>query len=158
MTKIASVIHGLALALLAGGIAGIVLAIDIVFDRAPSREIAGQIGNVIFGRLAPAVLGLSLLALGARIVMQGADSPSWGRTVALVAAILTVLIAAVIAFWLTPSMNLIWKEGLHAADGSGLAGDDRTRFLTMHIWSAVLYLGILSLAALQITLTAIRSR
>ena len=56
-------VHDLVLALLTGGLAGAGLAVNLLFARAPSREIAGAIGNAIFTRLGPISLGLAAVLL-----------------------------------------------------------------------------------------------
>ncbi len=156
MLKAAAAIHDLALAIMAGGIAGVGLSIAITFARAPSREIAGQIGNVILGILGPALLGASLVVLAARMLLHRAETPSAARAAALVLAIVTALLAALLALWLTPRMGAIWATGDHAADGSSLTGEDRTRFLKLHGFSNLLYMAVMLLAAAQLVLGSLR--
>ncbi len=158
MLKAAGAIHDLALAVMAGGIAGVGLAMAVTFARAPSREIAGQIGNAVFGILGPAVLTVSLVALATRIYVHGAESPSAARSASLVLAIVTVLLGALLALWLTPRMGTLWTSGAHGSDGSGLAGKDRMRFLRLHGVGNLLYLAILTLSVAQIVLSSVRKR
>ena len=61
--KIISALHHVSIVLMTGGIAGVGLAATVLFQKASSREVAGQIGNVIFGRLAPSVMVLSAVIL-----------------------------------------------------------------------------------------------
>lgn len=151
-------VHDLALALMIGGIAGVGLAIAMTFARAPSREVAGQIGNAVFGVLGPSVLVASLVVLVTRVLVQRSEAPSTARTASLSLAIVTALLAAIVALWLTPRMSALWTGGAHAPDGSGLTGPDRSRFLSLHGVSNLLYLAILLLSAAQLVLGSLRSR
>lgn len=150
MLRAAAVLHDLSYALLAGGIAGIGLAAGSIFGKAPTREIAGQIGNALFARLGPAVLFLALLALACRIYLQASEPPTAWRTASLVLAVVVAALAAGVALWLTPVMNGIWHGSSHAVDGSGLIGDERKRFLMLHGISNLLYMGIMILGAVQL--------
>lgn len=156
MLKAAAVVHVLALALMAGGIAGIGLAAGVIFGRAPTREVAGQIGNTLFARLGPAVLVLSLVAMAARILLHRGEPPSWWRAASTILAVLTAVLAAAVALWLTPRMNAIWSTAPHAEDGSGLLGDARSRFLMLHGISNLLYMSIMILGAVQLALSGLR--
>jgi hypothetical protein len=141
--RLAAILHDLSLALLVGGIAGVGFCVNLLFSRAPSREIAGQVGNAIFGRLGPGVLALSVTLLITSLLLHRGGPPSGRRTVSLLLAGAIVAVAAVTALWLTPRMGALWASGVHAADGSGLIGDDRRRFLALHIISNVAYLMVM---------------
>lgn len=142
--RLVRALHDLALAIQVGGIVGVGLSVWVLFARAPSREIAGRIGGEIFGLLAPAVLLLASIVFGARLVLRSGDALA--RPFGLTIASAALIIAAANALWLTPRMAAIWAAGAHAADGSGLAGEDRHRFLMLHGISNVAYLAILLLS------------
>jgi uncharacterized protein DUF4149 len=143
-------LHDLALALVAGGIAGVALCVSLLFARAPSREVAGQIGSAIFGHLGSPMLLLATIVFGARLVMRSRRAAGAGGSVALAASALLLCLAALSALWLTPEMTAIWTAGAHAADGTGLIGEDRRRFLMLHGTSNLAYLGMLALSVLLI--------
>jgi hypothetical protein len=156
MMRFLEVLHGLALALLTGGIAGVGLAVGVLFQRAPSREIAGQVGNATFSRLGPAVLALAAIVLAARVYLHRAEPPSGIRTTSLVLAVAIVAVAALVALGITPRMAALWAAGAHAADGSGLTGEDRGRFVALHALANAAYLVLLACGAALIVLTSIR--
>ena len=156
MLKLAAVIQNLALALMAGSIAGVGLAAFVLFAEAPSREIAGQVGNVIFARLGPAILALSGLSLGARAILHRTQRPTGGRATAFILAVVVAVLAGVVALWLTPTMVDIWHAAPHADDGSGLIGDERSRFLMLHGITNLFYMGIMIICALQLVLDSLR--
>ena len=152
--RLTAIVHDLSLALLVGGIAGVGLCANLLFARAPSREIAGQVGNAIFGRLGPGVLVLSVAVLITSLLLHRGGAPSGRRTGLVLLAGAMVVIAAVTALWLTPRMGALWASGAHAADGSGLIGDDRSRFLVLHIISNVAYLAVMLMGAALVLLRA----
>ena len=158
MEKAKAVIHDVALALVVGGIAAVGVAAGAIFGSSPTREIAGQIGNDLFGTLGPAVLGLSLVVLAARLLLQSGEPTSRVRTASLICAVLMALMAAVLALWLTPRMNTIWTGSPHAPDGSGLDPGVRGGFMILHGISNLLYLGIMLLGITQIILRTLLSR
>jgi len=128
----------------------------VLFSRAPSREIAGQIGHAIFDRIGPASLALAAILLGARIALHRAERPGGARLAALALALVAAAACAVAALYLTPRMSAIWSGGAHAGDGAGLAGDDRARFLAMHIAANLTYLAAMISGAALLALRAIR--
>ena len=139
-------VHDVALALLAGGIAGVGMAVTVLFAKAPSREVAGQIGSATFARLGPVVLLLAMVVFGARLVTGAGATGSAGlRRLGLSLSGVALALAAVNAVWLTPRMVGLWNEGPHAADGTGLAEPARHRFLALHGMSNLAYLAILLL-------------
>lgn len=142
----ARVVHDLALCLILGGIAGTALCAGVLFERAPSREIAGHLGSVIFGRLGPAVLVLALVVVGTRLMLSR-DGSVRGRRLSLVLAAAMTAVAMVVSIWLTPQMITIWNEAPHAPDGSGLLGEDRARFFMLHGMTNLGYIAIGLLAA-----------
>ena len=156
MIRTSGILHDLSFALMAGGIAGIGLAAGSIFGKAPTREIAGQIGNDLFARLGPAILILSFLALATRLVLHRSEPPSGWRTTAMVLAVVTAALAVAVALWLTPVMNSIWHGTSHAIDGSGLVSDERKRFLMLHGISNLFYMGIMLLSASELALRAFR--
>ena len=156
--KIVLALHHVALVLLTGGIAGIGLAVTVLFQRASSREAAGQIGNAIFGRLAPGALLLSAVILATAIPIYRNSSASWNRTVSVALAIAMFLLALGVTFWLTPKMSAIWASGAHADDGTGLAGDSRKQFLMLHGISNLAYIGMLVSGLVMTVLAAISDR
>jgi hypothetical protein len=141
--RFVSAAHDLALALLVGGLAGVFVSVGTLFARAPTREIAGQVGNAIFGRLAPAAVLLAAIVLGARLRLHRGEPASARRSLALVLAAAIALTVAAAALYLTPRMSAIWTAAPHAADGSGLAGEDKVHFLRLHILSNLSYLAAL---------------
>jgi len=152
MLRLASSIHDLALAFLTGGLAGVFLSVNLLFDRAPSREIAGQVGNAIFGRLGPAALTLALVLLGSRLAMGRLGE---GDRASLVLAALIVLAVGAAALVLTPRMSAIWTSSPHAPDGSGLADEAKRRFLALHIMSNLAYMAALLSGAALVVVRAI---
>jgi len=152
--RLAAILHDLSLALLVGGIAGVGFCVNLLFARAPSREIAGQVGNAIFARLGPGVLALSVALLVTSLLLHRGGPPSGRRIVSVLLAGAIVAVAAVTALWLTPRMGAIWASGAHAADGSGLLGDDRRRFLVLHIISNVAYLAVMLMGVALVLLRA----
>src|SRR5678816_3687544 len=145
-------LHDLALALMTGGIVGVGLSVSVLFARAPSRDVAGQIGGGIFGAVGPYVLLLGSIVCGARLLMRTTEPASRVGLFATAASALVVIIAALNVFWLTPRMRLIWESASHAADGSGLQGEPRREFLALHGLSNLAYLSILLIGLLLILL------
>lgn len=156
--RLTGILHDLSLGLLAGGIAGIGLAVNILFDRAPSREIAGQIGNVIFSRLGPSSFALALIVLASRLYLNRIEPPSRMRTASVAICVVMAILAAVVALWLTPRMGAIWRSAPHAPDGTGLTGVDRSRFIALHVGANLAYLVIFLLGTAQIALRAWQRR
>lgn len=140
LDKMIRAVHDLSLALLTGGIAGIGVAIPVVFAKAPTREIAGQIGNTVFDRLAPLVFVLCVLLMLSHIASRRGEPEGWRRRLRFVLAAAMLFVSVAIAFWLTPRMSALWTGAAHAADGSGLAGEARRSFLVLHIVSNIAYL------------------
>jgi hypothetical protein len=140
--RLVAVVRDLCLAFLVGGLGAVFIAAIILFDRAPSREVAGEIGQALFNELGPVVFIVTLFLLGGYVLLRRTEpSPATG-VVSLVLAGACVLIAALIALWLTPRMDVIWETAPHAEDGSGLAGEERTRFMTLHGIASASYLSI----------------
>jgi hypothetical protein len=156
MLPLAAAFHDLALALLTGGLAGVFLAVGILFEKAPSREIAGQVGNVIFGRLGPAALTLAVIVFATELILVRGKERG-GRT-ALILSLLTFLMVGAAALFLTPRMTGIWLQSPHAPDGTGLMGEEKRRFLAMHVASNLAYMGALLAGVGRIVLRAIGSR
>jgi hypothetical protein len=154
--KIISALHHVSIVLMTGGIAGVGLAATVLFQKASSREVAGQIGNVIFGRLAPSVMVLSAVILATAIPIYRSQSISWNRTLSLGLAVAIFLMAAVVTFWLTPRMGAIWNSATHAGDGSGLTGEPYKQFMMMHGISNLVYIGVLLSGLVMTVLAAVR--
>ena len=150
--RVIRAIHDLAVALLAGGIAGGSLSAIVLFRKAPTREVAGEVGQAIFDLLGIVVLSLSIVLLASRILLQREETPSWKRSTALALSVICAAAACVIALWLTPAMGAIWESGPHAADGSGLAGDARASFMRLHGMANLSYLILLLSSAGMILL------
>ncbi len=138
--RFVSAVHLLALALLAGGLAGVFIAVSTLFQNAPTREIAGQVGNAIFGRVALLALPLALIVLGTSLWLHRRTPASASRTLSLVLSVVSALAVGTAALYLTPRMSAIWTASPHAADGSGLMPAERSRFLTLHILGNLSYL------------------
>jgi len=130
--KAVTIVHDLVVAMLAGGLATASVAAFILFDRAPSKEIAGQIGQTIFEIVGRGTFALALVLLACRLILARGDDPRVKRRAAMVMTALIVVVAAVIALWVTPALGEIWREGRHAEDGSGLAGADKEAFMARH--------------------------
>jgi hypothetical protein len=141
--RFVSAVHDLALALLVGGLAGVFVSVGTLFARAPTREIAGQVGDAIFGRIAPAAVLLAAIVLAGRLRLHRVEAASARRSLSLVLAAALALAVGAAALYLTPRMSAIWTSAPHAADGSGLAGDDKVLFLRLHILSNLSYLAAL---------------
>lgn len=150
--RIVERLHDLALAILVGSVAGVGLSAITLFDRAPSREFAGQIGNAIFEMFGLMVLVLSLVVLASRFAIHRNEAPSAARLAALAISVMIVLMAAVIALWLTPVMGRIWATAAHAPDGSGLVGDERSRFMMLHGIGNLGYVSIMLMGALLVVM------
>ena len=150
--RLVSILQDLSLALLVGGIAAVSVAAFVLFDTAPTHEIAGQIGNELFAALGPVLLGVALVNLAARLGLMSREPASFLRTVSLVLATSGVLVAGAIALWLTPRLGVIWTAGAHAPDGSGLAGDASIRFARLHGLAGLSYMTLLLIGIASIFL------
>ncbi|MFQ5701704.1 MAG: DUF4149 domain-containing protein [Acidobacteriota bacterium] len=140
--RIVSVVHDLCLALLIGGIASILMVAFILFRQAPNHEIAGHIGNVLFGIVGHGVFVLALLVLVASLLLRRREASRRVQSITVSLAGVCALVAGVLALWITPRMNTIWLTTRHALDGSGLMGDDRARFMALHGMANSAYLAI----------------
>lgn len=152
--RVVSIVHDLCLALLIGGIATIFMVAIILFNQAPNHEIAGHIGNVIFGITGPGVFVLVLLMLATRLLLRKKERSLRVHSFSLALAVAGAILSGVVALWITPRMDLIWLTSRHALDGSGLVGDDRARFMALHGMANGAYLAIWLMG---ITLHAMRS-
>ncbi len=140
-------VYDLALAVLVGSIIGVSVATIALFDRAPSREFAGQVGSAVFDMLGMIALILSLVALASRFLMRRREPSSVPGAIMTGLAVVMVAVAAAIALWITPAMNAIWAEAPHAQDGSGLIGPERAQFMWLHGLSSAAYLGLVLIGA-----------
>ena len=156
--RIVRALHDLALAFLAGGIAGGAVCALVLFAKAPSREVAGAVGQAIFDRLGLIVLGLSAILLACRLILQRLEPPSRSRATALAASAICVVLSGIIALWLTPAMAEIWSTAPHAPDGTGLVEEARRPFMRMHGIANLCYAIILAASAGLIVLRAGSSR
>lgn len=153
ITRLVWAIHDLALALMVGGVAGGAIAALILFERAPTREVAGQIGQTIFDRLGVIVLALALAVVLARLLLRRLQPAS--RTLpGLPQAVICVILAGLIALWMTPAMHALWVGAPHAEDGSGLTGEAKSRFMRLHGAANLAYIAILLAGSWQIALGA----
>lgn len=148
------VLHDLALGLILGGIAGTALCAGVLFDLAPSREVAGRIGSAIFGRLGPSILALTLIVLATHL-LQSRGASRHGERLSMVLVLAMTGVAVVVSLWLTPRMIAIWNEAPHAPDGSGLVGEDRGRFFMMH---GMTNLGYIAIALFSAGVVALQAR
>ena len=148
-------LHDLGLALLVGGIASALVAALTLFERAPSREIAGQVGQVIFERLGWVVLAASAIVLVTRLLLRREEPASRQGAAALTLASLCVGLALLVVLFITPRMASIWYSAQHAADGSGLSGDDRRAFMSLHGVANLSYMSMMVAGAVQIVLRAV---
>ncbi len=142
MLKLCAVIHDLCLALLVGGLGAAFVAAFVLFDAAPNHEIAGQVGQAIFNLLGPGTLVVTILLVASRAFLGSGVAPARLSRIGTALAVLTVLLAAAIALWLTPAMDVIWRTGPHAPDGTGLAGEDHARFMRLHGAGSASYLAV----------------
>ena len=147
-------LHDLCLALLVGGIAAAAVAAVTLFEIAPTREIAGQVGQVIFERLGYIVLAASVAVLLTRWALGRGEPASKSRSAALALASLSVGLALLVVLFITPRMEAIWHSAPHAQDGSGLTGDDRRDFMRLHGVANLSYMSMMAAGALQIVLRA----
>lgn len=158
MSGFVRAVVGLALGLQVGGIAVASAAAFVLFDRAPNREIAGHIGMGIFELLAAVVLALTLIVLAGRLFLRRGEPASRASSAGLVLAVACCVLALAIALWLTPQMARIWESAPHAADGAGLTGEDRRRFMALHGIGNLAYQLILVMGAAQVVLGTARRR
>lgn len=142
--KAAAALHDLSLALIVGGIAGAGFAVSMLFDLAPSHEIAGQVANPTFGRLGPAVALLAVVLFATEMILRRARPASATGTASIILHAVLLALALALAFWLTPRLVDLWHTGAHAADGSGLEGEARRRFMMLHGIGNLIYLAILA--------------
>ena len=152
MLKLCAVIHDLCLALLVGGLGAVFVAAFVLFDAAPDHEIAGQIGQALFNLLGPGTLGVTLLLLATRAYLRTVVAAPRFAGIGTGLAVVAVILAGGIAFWLTPAMDVIWKTAPHANDGTGLAGEDYTRFMRLHGMGSASYLAIWLIAAVLLAM------
>ena len=154
MLKLCAIIHDLCLALLVGGLGAVFVAAFVLFDAAPNHEIAGQVGQAIFNLVGPGTLVVTILLVASRAFLKSSVAPARLSRVGTGLSVIAVLVAAAIALWLTPAMDVIWKTAPHAPDGSGLAGEDYARFMKLHGAGSASYLAIMLIA---VVLLAMRS-
>jgi hypothetical protein len=147
--------HDLALGWMTGGIGGAGVCAVLLFRHAPSREVAGQIGNVIFTVLGQMVFLLTLVLVGARLVMRRHAGRAGGPAPRLWPAALACVLAGVLALWLTPAMTSIWNAVPHDPAGSGLMGADKARFMRLHGAGNLIYLALFSLGCTLIASRAL---
>lgn len=148
-------LHDLGLALLVGGIASAAVAALTLFEQAPTREIAGQIGQVIFQRLGWVVLAASVAVLLTRLALARGEPASKTRSAAMTLSCLCVGLALLVVLIITPRMASIWYSVPHASDGSGLTGDDRRAFMALHGVANLSYMSMMALGAVQIVIRAL---
>ncbi|HET6373204.1 MAG TPA: DUF4149 domain-containing protein [Candidatus Polarisedimenticolia bacterium] len=151
-------LHDLSLALVVGGIAGAAVSALALFGKAPSREVAGEVGQLLFQRLGQGVLILSMVVLVTRLVLARSEPATTTRTVSVLLAAAALALSAVVALWLTPRMGVIWTASPHAPDGSGLLAEDRRLFMALHGIANLCYISILVMGAAQIALRAVARR
>lgn len=170
----AAVAHDVSLAWIAGGVLVAAVAAVLLFRVAPSREVAGQVGQAIFNWLGRLMLVLSLVAAGSRLAIQRAAPAaaafsrptSWGSgpgsrrafPLDIVLCGLMVAASATLALWLTPAMAAIWETAPHDPGGTGLMGADKTRFMRMHGAGNLLYLTLFGASTLLIARRALVTR
>ncbi len=154
MTRLAIVLRDLALVLLVGGTLGVSTAALVVFDEAPTREIAGRIGMSVFDVASRAILLAAAVLVAAGIVLRRRE-PSPGNRINLFLSTGVFVVAALIALWLTPAMGEIWATAPHDPAGGGLAGEERRRFMMMH---GIGNLGYLAIVVAGIVLVILRPR
>jgi len=130
-----------------------------LFQAAPSREVAGQVGQVVFNWLGRVVFALTLVGLAGRVVLDrlaaGREKARRPGSLDLWLTASACAAAAVLALWLTPAMEVIWRTAPHDPSGGGLVGDDKSRFMRLHGAGNLLYLTLLVVTTL---LVARRSR
>lgn len=171
----AAVAHDVSLAWIAGGVLVAAVAAVLLFRVAPSREVAGQVGQAIFNGLGRLMLVLSLVAAGSRLAIQRAAAPAQAafsratspgsgpgsrRAFPLDIVLCGVMVAAsaTLALWLTPAMAAIWETAPHDPGGTGLMGADKTRFMRMHGAGNLLYLTLFGASTLLIARRALVTR
>lgn len=157
MLKLCAVIHDLCLALLVGGLGAVFIAAFVLFDAAPNHEVAGQVGNALFNLLGPGTLAVTILLTAMRMFLKTAVTPRGLSAITTGLAVIAVLLAGVIAFWLTPVMDTLWKTAPHAPDGSGLSGEDYTRFMSYHGAGSASYLAVWLIAIVLLVMRAATS-
>jgi hypothetical protein len=157
MLKVFAIIHDLCLALLVGGLGAVFVAAFLLFETAPNHEIAGQVGQAIFNVVGPGTLVVTILMAASRAFLKSGVAPARLARLGTGLTVIALLLAAVIALWLTPAMAVIWRTAPHAPDGSGLTGDDFTRFMSLHGTGSASYLGILLIAAALLVMRSVAS-
>ena len=135
-----------------GAIVGGAIAALLLFQAAPSREVAGQVGQVVFNWLGRAVLALTLIGLASRFLLDrpaaGGGTRRRGVSLDLWLTAGACGVAAVLALWITPAMDEIWKTAPHDPAGSGLMGTDKSRFMRLHGIGNLHYLTLLAVTTL----------
>jgi len=149
MTRLAIIARRLTLIVLVGGTLGVATSAIIVFDKAPTREIAGQIGTSVFDMLSRVVFVAAVILLTASIVIRRRE-PSLRSRINLFLSVAIFVVASLIALWLTPGMGHIWSTAQHDPAGGGLIGEERSRFMMLH---GIGNLGYLSIVVMGIVLT-----
>lgn len=147
-------LHDLGLALLFGGIASALVAAVTLFEHAPTREIAGQVGQVVFQRLGWVVLGASAVVFATRLFLTRTEPAGRARSAALTLASICLGVSLLVVLVITPRMAAIWYSVPHAPDGTGLTGDDRRLFMTLHGVANLSYTSMMVMGAAQIVLRA----
>lgn len=149
MNRLSIIVRALSLTVLVGMTLGVASAAIIVFDKAPTREIAGQIGVSAFGLLSRIVFVAAVILLAVSIVIRRRH-PSLRSKLNLFLSTGIFVVAAILALWLTPGMVYIWETAPHDPAGGGLIGEDRSRFMMLH---GIGNLGYLAIVAVGIALT-----
>ncbi|MGH9868111.1 MAG: DUF4149 domain-containing protein [Candidatus Polarisedimenticolia bacterium] len=138
----------------AGAILGGAVAAVLLFQAAPSREVAGQVGQVVFNWLGRVVLVLMLVGLISRFLLDrpgaGGEAPRRTGSLDLWLTAAACAAAAVLALWITPAMDEIWTTAPHDPAGSGLMGADKSRFMRLHGVGNLLYLTLLTVTTLLV--------
>jgi hypothetical protein len=152
----AAMAHDLSLGWMTGAILGAGVAAVMLFKLAPSREVAGQIGNVLFEMLGRAVFLLTLILLGSRLLLRREALPGAARGLSLWPCLLACALAAILTLWLTPAMGVIWHTAPHDPAGAGLTGDDKARFMRLHGAGNLIYLALFVLGSALLAARAAR--
>lgn len=156
-SRVAAVIHDLALALMVGSVAGAAVGAIVLFEHAPSREVAGEVGNAIFDAVGPLVAALSILVLLAGLPLRRLEPRPRVRATSTTLSLICVVAALLILFWFMPRMDAIWASAPHAPDGSGLVPEARARFMQLHGMANVCFLTVFFGGSLLVVLRAVRS-
>lgn len=144
MNRAARSVYLTALGLWVGGMATLFAVVaPTVFDKAPSRAVAGTIFGAILRGFGPVQIVLGILAIAAvALLIKGGDVPLRGGLLRLAALLVMLLVALNAQFILGPAIERE-RAAVVNFDSMPPGVPGRARFDSLHKWSV--RLGSLSL-------------